>query len=553
MSTVNPHSNILHVCITGSTNCAVETAHDMCRLTVSHGSFRNDGLTGYHSPAMEAIRKSGAEWIFFDWWTGSWSDDALLIQIGTQLRENPRINGALFDEPLEGNGVFAFADSGFSYDYYGNIPSCILLRRDILEMLLTHVCTLFPYPVQKLADAAWKNGVELQRIHALIPKNPAVQEHLIVPANRRTVLRGKHGEKKKLLVITHELSWTGAPIVLAEACIDVLKPAGYDIMVLSPTAGPLSEKLLQNGISVMTLPEITSPDSKFLYGMAQLYDAVIVNTIVPYEAIRILNTLDKPVLWWIHECQLIYQWIGELLPRQLGNHIHVRCVGQYALGVLKQYRPDYPAQVMVYGLRDQNTGKEIRTSTQGKRFRFATIGSIEHRKGQDILCEAISLLDDDIRKQSEFIFAGKALSSDILASLQALEERYPGHIRYLGLVARDTLTAVYADVDCIVCPSRDDPMPTYVTEGLMYGKPAICSENTGSAAIVRKENAGLIYTDNDPRKLANAITEYVSLSTEDREFYSEKARACFENNFTLEVFRKNLLQTLEELLPPAAE
>ena len=90
-------------------------------------------------------------------------------------------------------------------------------------------------------------------------------------------------------------------------------------------------------------------------------------------------------------------------------------------------------------------------------------------------------------------------------------------------------------------------MPTYVTEGLMYGKPAICSENTGSAAILRAESAGFVYSDNDPGKLAAAITEYVSLSEEEREAYSEKARACFDNCFTMEVFRKNLLQVIEAL------
>lgn len=558
MSSENPvflYKDILHVRISDSKTCEVEKGPDLCRLTVSHGAFRNDGVIGYHSPALAAIEESNEEWIFFDWWTGSWADNTFRFQVQTSIRKHPRMNSALFDEALAENGTIAFAadDSGFAYDYYGNIPSCMLVRRDILHTLLGNLHSLFPYPIQKLSNAARKAGVEIEKIREAIPKKTSVQEHLMVPANRQNVLRGRNHEKKKLLVITHELSWTGAPLVLAEACISVLKPAGYEMMVLSQKEGPLSQKFLDNGIPVMILPEIASPESKLLYALVQPYDAVIVNTIVPYASIQILNTLEKPVLWWIHECELIYEWVGEFLPQRLGDHIHVCCVGQYALGVLKKYRPEYNAQVLIYGLQDCNPAKKFRAHAPDRRFRFATVGSMVHLKGQDILAEAISLLREEIRAKCEFLLVGKADDTEILAAIQKMEKEYPENVRYIGPVARDVLDEIYPDVDCIICPSRYDCMPTFVAEGMMYGKTAVCSENTGMAPILSSEGAGFIYSDNDPRKLADAIAKYVSLSDEERKAYSKKARACFEHNFTLDVFRKNLLQVMGQLMSPAAE
>lgn len=550
MSFDNPaleEQRILHVRIRDGKCCDAEECTDINCLTFSHSAFCNDGLSSYHSAALDGIEQADGEWIFFDWWTGTWTDQAFSGQQQELIQKNPGMNGALFDEILTGNGRLAFADSGFVYDYGGNLPSCMLLRRDVFCTLVGTLRTLYPYPIQKLADAAQKASVKIETIHEPVPGRTPVQDYLVLPADGQGVLRGPNREKKKLLVISHDLDWTGAPIVLAEACIDVLKPAGYEIMVLAPRGGPLADKYLKNGISVMVLPEITVPGSKALYALAQPYDAVIANTTVLYEAVQILDDLKKPVLWWIHECELSYEWLKEWMPQQIGEQVHVRCVGQYALEVLKKYRPDYPAQVLIYGLQDQNAFKEVRKHIPGRKFRFATIGSVEDRKGQDVLCQAISLLNEDIRSRCEFIFAGKAASEEILALMQTTEERYPGCIRYMGLVARDVLAGVYPDIDCVVCPSRDDPMPTYVTEGLMYGKPAICSENTGSAAILRAESAGFVYSDNDPGKLAAAITEYVSLSEEEREAYSEKARACFDNCFTMEVFRKNLLQVIEAL------
>ena len=51
-------------------------------------------------------------------------------------------------------------------------------------------------------------------------------------------------KKKKILFITHQLSLSGAPIVLMDM-IRVVKEAGYQIEVISMVQGPLSETLDQ--------------------------------------------------------------------------------------------------------------------------------------------------------------------------------------------------------------------------------------------------------------------------------------------------------------------
>lgn len=558
MSSDNPmllYKDILHVRISNSKECEVEVGPGLCRLTVSHGAFRNEGSVSYQSSALAAIEESDEMWLFFDWWTGSWADNTVRFQLQALIRNNMQMKVALFDEALMETGVIAYAssDSCFAYDYYGNIPSSMLIRRDIFCDLIRNVHSLYPYPVQKLSDAARKAGVQIEKIHEVISKKLPVQDYLMVSADKHSILRGKHKESKKILVITHELSWTGAPIVLAEACIDVLKPAGYEIMVLSPKEGPLSEKYLENGIPVMIIPEIASLDSSLLYSLVQPFDAVMVNTIVPYASIQILNALKKPVFWWIHECEIIYPCVEEYLPKRLNDHIHVFCVGKYALDVLKKYRSSYNAKSLIYGLQDENTANLFKQHLQNRRFKFATVGSVVHLKGQDILAKAISMLRDEIREKCEFLFVGKAEDSDILAAIKNAEKQYPENVRYIGQLARDTLSEIYPEVDCIICASRYDCMPTFVAEGMMYGKPAICSENTGMAPILASEDAGFVYSDNDPSQLANAITQYVSLSDEERKVYTQKARGCFDDYFSLGVFRKNLLQVMDALITPALE
>lgn len=556
MSSGNPvllYNEILHIRISDGRDCSIGS--DLYSLNLSQGAFRNDGTDAYHSPALDAIGKTSEKWLFLDWWTGSWTENSVRFFLRDLILQDDSMEAALFDEPLGEDGMLVLPDaySGMAYDFYGNIPSCMLIRRDVFYRLLDTVFTLFPYPVQKLSEAAGRAGVKIRTIRSVIEKPVFNRECQLVPFQGNGLLRGKNRSGKRLLVITHELSWTGAPVVLSEACIDVLKPAGYELLVLSLKDGPLAGKYRENGISVMVVPEVASQDSSILLSWIQPFDAVIVNTIVPYAALHLLNSVKKPVLWWIHENELIYEWVGAHLPEHLEEHIHVHCVGQHALNVLKKYR-DYKAESLIYGLQDSNTaGKLWKPSAAKGRLLFATVGTVLALKGQDILMEAISLLDDTVREKCEFLLVGKTEDTKILDCVRETEEKYPEHVRYIGPVPRDYLDEIYQTVDCIICSSREDCMPTFVAEGMMYGRPAICSENTGMAPILLKGNAGFTYGKNDPRELAAAITAYVSLPNAEKEVYAKNAKICFEQNFSVDVFRNNLLKTVNIVMNGTAE
>lgn len=55
----------------------------------------------------------------------------------------------------------------------------------------------------------------------------------------------------------------------------------------------------------------------------------------------------------------------------------------------------------------------------------------------------------------------------------------PQTVFYRKRLTRDEIKSLMQQCACVVCSSRDDPMPTFVTEGLIFGKPSIVSEHTG--------------------------------------------------------------------------
>ena len=123
------------------------------------------------------------------------------------------------------------------------------------------------------------------------------------------------------------------------------------------------------------------------------------------------------------------------------------------------------------------------------------------RKGQDIFCNAIRLLKPEVRQKAAFLFVGKAADKSLKSAVDALVEDYPDTVFYRKRLERPEIKSLMDQCTCVVCASRDDPMPTFVTEGLIFGKPSIVSEHTGTAGLVTEGVDGFVYRDDDPAQL----------------------------------------------------
>ena len=105
-------------------------------------------------------------------------------------------------------------------------------------------------------------------------------------------------------------------------------------------------------------------------------------------------------------------------------------------------------------------------------------------------------------KKASFLFVGKAAEAEMMDAVRSLTADCPDNVFYVKRLTRDEIKSLMAQCTCLVCASRDDPMPTFVTEGLIFGKPAIVSEHTGTAGLITEGVDGFVYEDDDPEKLA---------------------------------------------------
>lgn len=351
--------------------------------------------------------------------------------------------------------------------------------------------------------------------------------------------------KKKLFILTHELSLTGAPIVLSHG-VQILKDAGWQILIVSPSDGVLKRQFLDMAVPVLVLEDMDT-NEEWLH-MAADFDLILINTIVPYRQIEQLRDFPVPVMWWLHDARSGYENnLQYVLPDTIGDNIHTYAVSRYAESAVNDYRPKYPTKLLLYGLKDEaarvSADPKPIEGAQGKKV-FISIGTVLPRKGQDILVNAVRMLPEEVLKNCLFLFIGKALNKEMFKQIKELEAQFPENVRQIDAVPHDEVFHLFRQAAAVICSSRDDPLPTFMAETMMVSGVCICSENTGTAPAIEHGKNGFIYKNDDPAQLAECI-RYVA-EQDDMESLRGEARQLFERVFSLEVFRKNLLNCVTE-------
>ena len=103
----------------------------------------------------------------------------------------------------------------------------------------------------------------------------------------------------------------------------------------------------------------------------------------------------------------------------------------------------------------------------------------------------------------------------------------------------------------MICSSRDDPLPTFMAETMMVSGVCICSENTGTAAVIEDGVNGYVYHNDDPEELADCICRVERCN--DLSALRAASRKTFEEVFSLEIFKNNLLRCAAQCLEPREE
>lgn len=355
-------------------------------------------------------------------------------------------------------------------------------------------------------------------------------------------------QRKVALLVSHEMSLTGAPRALLNLAV-TLKSLGVEPVFAMLIPGELEEEVRRAGLRCRLLmmqgmsgdPDFAAKVSKFV----SLFDLILFNTIVALPLVENIRTLALPKVCWIHDgsygfgCCPASPRFAALYP--LYDKIFV--VGDYAKQIALSYSDrNVEMENLYYGIGDLH--HKSCGQTEHTEVRMIIAGTVDKRKGQDVLLDSLSLLAPEILRQLKIFVIGKAVDSEIS---NRLRQNAYGSVEMLGAIPHEQVLDYFMQMDILVCPSIDDPMPIVCTEALMLSKPVIVSDHTGTASLIKEGNNGYVIKAGDAQSLADAILKSVKAKSE-LPSMGKRARLVYEKYFTNEVFERNVKEKLLPLL-----
>lgn len=352
--------------------------------------------------------------------------------------------------------------------------------------------------------------------------------------------------KKKILIISTVLGYSGGALAAVYAA-KALKRQNYHVVLAAPGGNPVFINEIENqGLNIVICPALPYLYREELAFIGQ-FDAVIVN-VFPMILCAAEISKRKPVIWWIHEASDFYNatllQFSEYAKAEQLEHIDIYGVSRIAQDNFNYYFPNRITKTLAYGIPDEL--KAMNRKGKEGRIVFAIIGGVTPRKAQDLFLEAINHLGADLKSKTLFWIIGLLGQNSYSSKIKEMASDETSVV-FLGEMTRREIQSAFEEIDVLVCPSVEDPLPIVVTEALMYGKTCIVSDSIGMADYITEGKNGFVF----PKGNWEILSEKMEWIIENREQIwqiGQNARQTYENHFTLDCFGERLEGILHNVL-----
>lgn len=341
---------------------------------------------------------------------------------------------------------------------------------------------------------------------------------------------------KKVLLVSQELSWTGAPMALLNLAKHLQKKDN-EVFIFSLIDGPLRSEFENINIPVKVFNFFNYNKLQVLPFIKQ-FDFAIANTCISYEFVKFFED-EIPLIWWIHEAKTLESYVkkNKNFRKTLKKAKNIYVGTTYTKSFIEKYNSN--VSQLTYFLDEFDRYDFEKTS----KMNFSIIASIDERKAQDVVIDAIFQLPQVYLDKVEFNFIGIGATF-----YQKLKEKTKNtkEIKWHGLIKnKEEYRQKLSQTDVLICVSRDDPDPIVVTEACMLGIPCIVSKNVGQCEYINDfENGFIVETEN-----SSALAETIKKIVDNRDLLDkigENAKEIYQKNYTKEIFDKRLTSILKE-------
>jgi glycosyltransferase involved in cell wall biosynthesis len=171
---------------------------------------------------------------------------------------------------------------------------------------------------------------------------------------------------------------------------------------------------------------------------------------------------------------------------------------------------------------------------QLKNKRFALfLSRINEKKGIDLLVDALSKIKNF---PDEFVLAIAGPDSNGLKAkltVQIEKQGLSDRVVWLGMLSGDVKWGAYHAADVFVLPSHQENFGIVVAEALFTATPVLITNKVNIWREIDAAGAGFVAND-DIAGVEGLLNRWLALSTTEKTEMSDRAKICYEVNFSIE-------------------
>jgi len=344
----------------------------------------------------------------------------------------------------------------------------------------------------------------------------------------------------RLLLVTHNLQFEGAPILLFEQARHYAAQPGVVVRVASMADGPLRDRYAAQGIPVEVwdaAPLLTAGNPEQFTAALQAFatthasgdtDLIVGNTLLCFWAVHLAARLGKPSLLYVYESSTIEKLFARAAIPPL-----LRAPAEAALRNATRVVFSARATLEVFAELNANDNFRLATSSVDvaairrcvaetdrialrRQYGFPTdaplvinVGSICERKGQHIYIRAI----DQLRRNYGAAFPGRPAPQFLIIGARdgLYLETIQQDIALLGLdgvrIVPETgaISDYFRMADILVCTSFEESFPRVLLEAMAFGVRIVSTDVFGIPEMLTGNDEAWLVPAGDPFKLSAAL------------------------------------------------
>lgn len=323
-------------------------------------------------------------------------------------------------------------------------------------------------------------------------------------------------DRQTVIVVVHETSRTGAPILGLNIATKLKYQWGYNVVVISWRGGGSLEQAFCDDVDIVIAPKDDSympqADIDWLARKLKLTlqpKYAIANSAVAFRLAVALARSYVPVVALVHEFsslfgtgRLLHTYFSEVgcivFPAEIVKESAIDIypfVANRLNKILPQGRSVVPggaSETTVKGSSAFSTSSDILdwASDEGC-FTVVGMGTVEWRKGVDLfISAAVSFRCRFPEVSCRFVWVGAQTAHSQEAVMYLREQLHRSEVANAVLLLPETsdVARVYAAADALFISSRLDPLPNVAIDAMTLGLPVISFDRaTGVADLLRAD------------------------------------------------------------------